>query len=75
MKSGLLWYDASPDKPLAAKLAEAAQRYYQKFGVRPNQAYINPTAWTKELAQATSELKVDPRPSILLNHIWLGITP
>ncbi len=44
MKSGLLWYDADPKKPIEAKIAEAAQRYYEKFGVRPNTCFVNPSA-------------------------------
>ena len=44
MKSGLLWYDADPKKPIWDKIEEAAQRYYEKFGVRPDTCFVNPSA-------------------------------
>ena len=44
MKSGLLWYDADPKKPIWTKIEEAAQRYYEKFGVQPNTCFVNPSA-------------------------------
>lgn len=40
MKSGLLWFDSSA-KPINEKIQDAARRFEQKFGVRPNRAYIN----------------------------------
>ncbi len=52
MKSGLLWYDADPKKPIWDKIEEAAQRYYEKFGVRPNTCFVNPAAMPQESAVA-----------------------
>ena len=92
MKSGLLWYDADPKKPIWAKIDEAAQRYYEKFGVRPNTCFVNPSALAEKPAlhgpgeepkvkpkektplKETSKLRVSAKPTILPNHIWLGIS-
>ena len=41
MKSGLLWYDAST-QDMAAKILQAAARYQQKFGVKPDTCFVNP---------------------------------
>ncbi len=90
MKSGLLWYDADPKKPIWDKIEEAAQRYYEKFGVRPNTCFVNPAALPQEGAAAEpalagkknghagsierlNALHVSTKPTILPNHIWLGL--
>ncbi len=89
MKSGLLWYDADPRKPLWTKIAEAAQRYYEKFGVRPNTCFVNPGALPQEGAlpervetkkaahhrnlNLAAALHVSAKSTILPNHIWLGV--
>ncbi len=90
MKSGLLWYDADPKKPIWDKIEEAAQRYYEKFGVRPNTCFVNPAALpqegpvpekveSKKTTHARSlinarALRVAAKPTILPNHIWLGVS-
>ncbi len=89
MKSGLLWYDADPKKPIWDKIEEAAQRYYEKFGERPNTCFVNPAAMPQEGAvpqkvetkraahprsvDLASALHVSAKATILPNHIWLGI--
>ncbi len=84
MKSGLLCYDADPRKPLRDKIEEAAQRYYEKFGVRPNTCFVNPSALPSVQPAASSSeaqpispvptLQVSARSTILPNHIWLGVS-
>lgn len=78
MRSGLLWYDADAQKPLSVKIEEAAQRYYQKFGVRPNTCYVNPgdvptTPTAPPQGLAASAVLVLTKATILPNHIWLGV--
>ncbi len=88
MKSGLLWYDADPRKPIWDKIEEAAQRYHEKFGVPPNTCFVNPAALPQEASPAepggkksahgktlthVNSLKVATKPTILPNHIWLGL--
>ncbi|MBM4458917.1 MAG: hypothetical protein FJ011_14325 [Chloroflexi bacterium] len=39
MQSGLLWFDNSPGRGLADKVADAARRYREKFGAAPDTCY------------------------------------
>jgi hypothetical protein len=40
MNMGLLWFDDDPKKPLARKIGEAAERYWQRFAVAPTACHI-----------------------------------
>lgn len=71
MKSGLLWYDADDKKPIWDKIREAAQRYYEKFGVRPNVAFVNPAALP---ADSDRPAQTPALATILPNHVWLGVS-
>ena len=42
MASGLLWYDDDIRRPLALKVAEAAQRYRERVGYEPTTCQLNP---------------------------------
>ncbi len=42
LKKGLLWFDDNPKRPLAEKLDEAAERYEERFEVRPTLVHLNP---------------------------------
>jgi hypothetical protein len=72
MRTGLLWYDADPKKTLEDKIAEAAQRYFQKFGVRPNACYVHPSALVDKTA-VKNGIKITSALDILPNHLWLGV--
>ncbi len=72
MKSGLLWFDNDPKRPLAAKIDEAARRYAEKFGRAPNTCFVNPAALEKEVVQL-EQLRVIGAHNILPNHFWLGV--
>jgi hypothetical protein len=73
MKTGLLWYDDSK-ADLAAKVEDAAERYEEKFGRRPNRCYVNPASLPGEgKGFSLDGIKVVTRPSILPNHFWVGI--
>ncbi len=74
MKSGLLWYDGDPKKSLWDKIDEASKRYYDKFGVRPNLCYVNPKSLPEGRAGTRDSLRVTTAPTILPNHIWLGVS-
>lgn len=71
MKSGLLWYDASI-KSIDIKIEQAAQRYKQKFGVAPNMAFVNPKDLRGDLN--VQNIEVRSKPTIMPNHIWLGVS-
>lgn len=68
MEFGLLWFDASPKVPVAEKIAEAAERYEEKYGQTPNTCYVHPT--TGEVA---APLRIVPSPVVRPHHFWLGI--
>ncbi len=42
LKQGLLWFDDHPKRPLAEKLDEAAERYEERFDMRPTLVHLNP---------------------------------
>jgi len=41
MDVGMLWFDATPDRSLGAKVERAATYYREKYGRRPNVCYIH----------------------------------
>lgn len=76
MLTGLLWFDDDPRRDLAAKVAEAAQRYQQKFGVVPDTCYVNPRAvdgGERTLSWQGRPLRVVPSGHILAHHFWVGV--
>jgi hypothetical protein len=82
MDVGLLWYDGDPKRSLEDKVAQAAERYRQKYGRWPNTCYVHPKvvdgqgadglrlAWQARNAKAT--IQVLPAPNILVHHYWVG---
>jgi hypothetical protein len=71
MKSGLLWYDASKND-ITAKIAQAASRYQQKFGVKPDTCFVNPHD-APQVVQVQG-IQIKSKSSIMPNHIWLGVS-
>lgn len=67
MREGLLWFD--PDKRRAPqdKLDQAAARYAERFGRRPDTCHVNPA----ELFQHPT-LSVLPDSTVLPHHFWVG---
>lgn len=53
------WYDPDRKKPARAKLAEAMERYEEKFGVEPELVLTNPTD-AADLLTATRTFPGDP---------------
>lgn len=79
MQTGLLWFDSDPNRALAAKVTDAARRYWEKFGTTPNTCYVNQAALTGgritiSLQQAQDKLlHVVPAVNILPHHFWIGV--
>lgn len=71
METGLLWFD---DEKLAlkAKIERAAQRYYQKFGVRPNACLVNPAALEGKETKVNG-IRIIAARDILPHHFLLGV--
>lgn len=84
MKSGLLWFDSSA-KPINEKILDAARRFEQKFGVRPNRAYINARDMLSDSRSTGSNgdnlpvigtldgMEVESKMTIHPNHVWIGV--
>jgi hypothetical protein len=63
----LAWFDANPKKPVAQKIAEAHQRYVEKFGRKPLVCLVNP-----EDVIAESAVELRPLKHIGRNCFWIG---
>jgi ribosomal protein L40E len=72
MTEGLLWYDDSPNRDLAQKVQEAADRYHFKFGVRPNLCYVHTSALELGSVQLNG-VRLVPADNILRHHFFIGV--
>ena len=63
----LAWFDANPKKPVAQKIAEAHERYVEKFGRKPLVCLVNPEDVIQESAVELRPLKYIGR-----NCFWIG---
>ena len=79
MKEGLLWYDDNPGRDLAEKIGRAARRYRQKFGTTPDVCYVHPsvlspggTSGGNGKTHKVGGVLVEPLPSVLRHHFWVG---
>jgi hypothetical protein len=64
----LAWFDANPKKPVAQKIAEAHERYVEKFGRKPLVCLVNPEDVIQESAVELRPLKYIGR-----NCFWIGV--
>lgn len=75
MKQGLLWFDNDSKRSLEDKIAQAVERYVQKFGHEPNVCYVNPQMLAEQKAAASSkQVRLATAHNILLHHFWVGVT-
>ncbi|HAL61172.1 MAG TPA: hypothetical protein DCP08_02035 [Chloroflexi bacterium] len=78
MRVGLLWFDDDPKKEVSLKVKEAAQRYLEKFGRRPNVCYVSPATLPLPLDPPgpagihLDGLRVLSSPLVLPDHFWVG---
>ena len=72
IQEGLLWFDDTATRPLADKVALAAQRYQQKYGHVPEVCYVHPDELKGQNASADT-VKVLPAKMVLPHHFWLGV--
>ena len=74
MEQGLLWFDNDPKRSLEDKIAQAAERYSQKFGQQPNTCYVNPQMVAgPENGKIAKDVRVVTAKNILPHHFWLGV--
>jgi hypothetical protein len=73
VETGLLWYDDS-QADFASKVRNAAQRYREKFGRRPDRCYVNPASLPGNGEKVSPNgIKVMTSPTIQPNHFWVGV--
>lgn len=72
LRVGMLWFDDDPQRPLAAKVARAAEHYRQKYGQAPNICYVHESALEHEVASQLP-LKIVAARDVLRHHLWLGL--
>jgi hypothetical protein len=67
-----LWYDDDPGRDLTEKIARAAHRYQQKFGVAPDVCYVHPsTLGDNGKVRMVAGVSVMSKPTVLRHHFWL----
>lgn len=64
----LMWYDDTPKRPLADKVADARAAYLARWGVAAPVVLVNPD----DLAAAGAIPGVTPRATIRRNTVWVG---
>jgi len=70
---GLLWYDADKKRSMKAKIAQAAQRYREKFGRFPNVCYINPADGESGTVTIDDRgITILTAKNTLRHHYWVG---
>jgi len=75
---GLLWYDDSPNRPLADKVQRAAAQYQLKFGQAPTVCFVNPSllegAALDGQGGQVGELEIEARRTVLPDHFLVAVT-
>jgi hypothetical protein len=79
MREGLLWFDDDPRRQIEEKVAQAATRYRQKFGIAPDICYVNEQALNRTEGRAIKHLSigglsVQPLSTVRPHHFWVGRT-
>lgn len=71
MRVGMLWYDDSKDRDLAAKIDRAARHYEAKYGVKPTLCYVHPMT-LMGMQMDVPGIAVKGTNMVLPHHLWLG---
>ena len=71
MPWGLLWYDAAKWRTLEEKVQQAAERYVEKYGRRPNTCFVHPEDLGDRVVKV-KDCKVIASPTVLRYHFWIG---
>ncbi len=75
MKQGLLWFDNDSKRSLEDKIAQAVERYVQKFGHQPNICYVNPQMIVEQDAvRLSKQVRLATARNVLPHHFWVGVT-
>ena len=72
MDIGMLWFDATPDRSLVAKVERAATYYRDKYGRLPTICYVHHDGLAPTLI-LERPIKVLGIHDVLPDHFWLGV--
>lgn len=71
---GLLWYDADSKATLEARVQRAADYYAEKYGQRPNCAFVHPSHMGPDGApKLIGGVRVKASKTVIKHHFYLGI--
>jgi hypothetical protein len=73
MNVGMLWFDGDRSRDVPARIRRAADYYQSKYGRRPTVCYVHPAMAAGAPLEQTAGLKVQSSPSVLKDHLWLGV--
>lgn len=66
----LIWYDNDRKRKLAEKVAQAAERYIERFGAAPEIVLLNPTQ-AGEITEVVG-IPVRATPLVAPNSLYIG---
>ena len=64
----LAWFDANPKKPIAQKIAEAHQRFVEKFNRQPLVCLINPRRYGRRESHRVAPIAIHRSQLLLDRH-------
>lgn len=67
----LMWFDDHPKHSLAQKVAEAAQRYLERFGRSPNTALVHPLDLPESVLDIPQAVRVTA--TVGRHTLWVGV--
>jgi hypothetical protein len=73
METGLLWFDDDAKTGFEEKVRQAARRYEEKHGQRPNTCFVHATALDGKGVMQVGEVTVRPSATVLVHHFWIGV--
>jgi hypothetical protein len=73
VKVGLLWYDGDAGRSWQEKVADASDRYEEKFGIKPDVCLVN-VGTVGPLLPVHGRVRVVVTASILPDHFFVGVS-
>ncbi len=71
MNVGMLWLDNDRQRSLDEKVNRAAEYYLEKYGRSPELCLVNSRSLTEK--KKVGQIEVQPAPTVLPHHFWLGM--
>lgn len=71
MNVGMLWFDNDPRKPLADKVAAAAEYYQKRYGHSADLCLVHPTMFQE--TPPAGKITIRSNRAILPGHLWMGV--